>query len=163
MKYKYCPICGRKLEIKDSWDEGDVPYCPVDNIMYFDTPKPCIVVAIIKEKDILLLKQNYTYKNSMILLSGYVTNGENAEEAVHREVKEEAGITIKNLKYLGSDYLKSKEILMLTYMAVYESGEIVKSPEVDSAEWISLEVALNEMYEDEIGKNIVKKVLVELN
>jgi len=163
MKYKYCPICGRKLEIKDSWDEGDVPYCPVDNIMYFDTPKPCIVVAIIKEKDILLLKQNYTYKNSMILLSGYVTNGENAEEAVHREVKEEAGITIKNLKYLGSEYLKSKEILMLTYMAVYESGEIVKSPEVDSAEWISLEVALNEMYEDEIGKNIVKKVLVELN
>ena len=163
MKYQYCPICGRRLEIKDSWDEGGVPYCPVDKIMYFDTPKPCIVVAIIKDKEILLLKQSYTYENSMILLSGYVTNGENVEEAVHREVKEEAGITIKDLKYLGSDYLKSKEIIMLTYMAIYESGEILKSPEVDSAEWISLENALNEMYEDEIGKKIVKKVLNELN
>lgn len=163
MKYQYCPICGKRLEIKDSWDEGGVPYCPVDKIMYFDTPKPCIVVAIIKDKEILLLKQSYTYENSMILLSGYVTNGENVEEAVHREVKEEAGITIKDLKYLGSDYLKSKEIIMLTYMAIYESGEILKSPEVDSAEWISLENALNEMYEDEIGKKIVKKVLNELN
>jgi NAD+ diphosphatase len=163
MKFNYCPICGRKLEIKDSLDEGGVPYCPVDDIMYFDTPKPCIVVAILKEKDILLLKQNYTYENSMILLSGYVANGESVEETVHREVKEEAGITIKELKYLGSDYLASKEIVMLTFMALYDSGEIIKSPEVDSAEWISLESALNEMYEDEIGKKIVKKVLAELN
>lgn len=163
MKFNYCPKCGSKLEIKDSWDEGGVPYCPVDEIMYFDTPKPCIVVAIIKEKEILLLKQNYTFENSKVLLSGYVTNGENVEETVHREVKEEAGLTIKDLKYLGSDYLASKEIVMLTFMAVYDSGEILKSPEVDSCEWISLDTALEEMNEDEIGKKIVKKVLAELN
>ena len=49
MKYKFCPICGRVLEEKYSWDEGGVPYCSYDDIMFFDTPKPCIMVAIIKD------------------------------------------------------------------------------------------------------------------
>ncbi len=163
MKFNYCPICGRKLEIRDSWDEGGVPYCPVDDIMFFDTPKPCIVVAIVKEREVLLLKQNYIYENSRVLLSGYVTTGENVEETVHREVLEEAGLKIRDLKYLGSDYLQSKEIVMLTFMAHYASGEISKSSEVDAVEWIELDHALDEMAEDEIGKKIVKKVLDELS
>ncbi|MGE5629191.1 MAG: NAD(+) diphosphatase [Solirubrobacterales bacterium] len=162
MKFNYCPICGRKLEIRDSFDEGGVPYCPVDDIMYFDTPKPCIVVAIVKDREVLLLKQNYIYENCKVLLSGYVTNGENVEETVHREVLEEAGLTIKDLKYLGSEYLHSKELVMLTFMAKYDSGEISKSPEVDCAEWISLDMALSEMSEDEVGKKIVSKVLEQL-
>lgn len=162
MKFNYCPICGRKLEIRDSFDEGGVPYCPVDDIMYFDTPKPCIVVAIVKDREVLLLKQNYIYENCKVLLSGYVTNGENVEETVHREVLEEAGLIIKELKYLGSEYLHTKELVMLTFMAKYDSGEISKSPEVDCAEWISLDMALSEMSEDEVGKKVVKKVLEQL-
>jgi len=162
MKFNYCPICGMKLEMRDSWDEGMIPYCPYDDIMFFDTPKPCIVVAIIKEKEILLLKQNYIYENSKVLLSGYVGHGENVEETVHREVKEEAGLNIKELKYLGSDYVESKEIVMLTFMARYESGELKKSDEVDDVSWISIEDALEEMQEDEVGKKIVRKVMEEL-
>ena len=135
MKFKYCPKCGKELIEKYSWDEGGVPYCPVDDIMYFETPKPCIMVAVVKENDILLLKQGYIYKNSKVLVSGYVTNGETEEETVCREVMEETGITIKDPKYLGSQYLPEKEIIMLTYMATYVSGEISKSTEV---EWVDL-------------------------
>ena len=36
MKYKFCPLCGRKLEERYSWDEGGVPYCPKDDHV-FDT------------------------------------------------------------------------------------------------------------------------------
>lgn len=159
MKYKYCPLCGRELVPRYSWDEGEVPYCSNDDIMYFDTPKPCIVVAVIKNDKILLLKQSYIYENSKVLVSGYVGIGETAEETVAREVKEETGISIKNIRYLGSDFLKSKEILMLTFMADYETGEINKSSEVEWVAWRNLEDALHEMEEDEIGKRIVRKVL----
>ena len=114
MKYKFCPLCGRKLEERYSWDEGGVPYCPKDDLMFFDTPKPCIMVAVIKDDEILLLKQSYIYKNSKVLLTGYVDNNETAEAAVAREVREESGIEIKNITYLGSDYVKDKEILMIT-------------------------------------------------
>lgn len=162
MKFKYCPICGRELEEKYSWDEGGVPYCSVDNIMYFDTPKPCIIVAVIKEDKILLLKQSYIFKSCKVLLSGYVANGETAEETVKREVREEAGIEIEGIRYLGSDYLQSKEILMLTYMAKYSRGQINKSLEVEWLDWSNIEDALSEMEEDEIGKRVVRKVLKKL-
>lgn len=159
MKYKFCPICGRELEEKFSWDEGGVPYCSYDEVMFFDTPKPCIMVAIIKEDEILLLKQSYIYKNSKVLLSGYVGHNETAEDAVKREVKEEAGINIDNIRYLGSDYVKNKEILMITYVADFVSGEINMSKEVEDMGWIKLSNALDEMKEDIIGTKVVKKIL----
>lgn len=159
MKYKFCPMCGRKLEEKYSWDEGGVPYCSHDDIMFFDTPKPCIMVAIIKEDEILLLKQSYIYENSKVLLSGYVGHKETAEEAVYREVKEEAGIEIRNIKYLGSDFVIDKEILMITFMADFVSGEINKSAEVEGIGWTKLSNALEEMKEDIIGTKVVRKVL----
>lgn len=159
MKYKFCPLCGRELEEKYSWDEGGVPYCSHDDLMFFDTPKPCIMVAIIKEDEILLLKQSYIYENSKVLLSGYVGNNETAEEAVYREVKEEAGIEINNITYLGSDYVKDKEILMITFVADFVSGQIKKSNEVEGMGWSKLSNALNEMKEDIIGTKVVEKVL----
>ncbi|MBC8061823.1 MAG: NUDIX domain-containing protein [Clostridiaceae bacterium] len=162
MRFEYCPKCGRRLVEKFSWDEGGVPYCPDDDLMFFDTPKPCIVVAVLREDKILLLKQSYIYKNSKVLLSGYVTNGENIEETVIREVKEETGITIDSLKYLGSDCIPEKEILMITFMAKYVSGEITKSSEVEWAEWCKICDAISEMSEDKIGKRIVNKVLKEI-
>lgn len=161
MKFKYCPICGGKLEEKYSWDEGGVPYCNKDDMMFFDTPKPCIMVAIVKEDEILLLKQSYIFKNSKVLLTGYVGVNEKVEETVAREVKEEAGLEIEDLVYLGSDYVENKEILMLTYMAKYKSGEIVKSDEVESMSWCKLSKALEEMKEDTIGKKVVEKVIQE--
>jgi NAD+ diphosphatase len=162
LKFIYCPVCGGELIEKYSWDEGGVPYCPVDNIMYFDTPKPCIVVAVMKGKEILLLKQSYIFKNSKVLVSGYVTNGETVEETVYREVKEETGISVNEIKYLGSEYLASKEIIMLTFMAKYVKGEINKSSEVEWVEWGNIDNALCEMSEDEIGKRVVRKLLKEI-
>lgn len=162
MKYSFCPKCGKKLIDKYSWDEGSIPYCPEDNIMYFDTPKPCIIVAVIKDDEILMLKQSYTFKDSKVLVSGYVTNGESVEDTVYREVKEETGIIIDEVKYLGSEYLESKEIIMLTFMAHYVQGELIKSSEVEWVDWVCLKDAINEMNEDEIGKRIVRKVLKEI-
>lgn len=162
MKYKFCPLCGRKLVMKNSWDEGYVPYCESDNIMFFDLPKPCVVVAVMRGKEILLMKQSYIFKNSKVLVSGYVSVGESVEETVVREVKEETGITIKNLKYLGSDVVSSSELLMITFMAEYVEGEIVKSDEVEWVGWSNIENALYEMQEDKVGKKIVKKVLKEI-
>lgn len=162
MRYRFCPMCGKELKERFSYDEGNVPYCKYDNIMYFDLPKPTVVVAVVKGEDILLLKQSYIFKNSKVLISGYVSNGETVEETVYREVKEETGIEIKDIKYLGSSCLADKELLMLTYMGYYESGELTKSPEVEGAAWVNIEDALCQMEEDEVGKKVVMEVLKEI-
>ncbi len=162
MKYKFCPKCGKKLIMRSCWDEGEVPYCPEDDIMYFNLPKPCVVVAVIKDNQILLMKQSYIFKNSKVLVSGYVTNGEMVEDTVIREVKEETGITINNVKYLGSDIVPGADLLMLTFMADYVEGQICKSDEVEWVDWSNIEDALHEMKEDEVGKKVVRKVIDEI-
>lgn len=159
MEYKYCPYCGKKLIPKYSWDEGYVPYCDVHDEMFFDTPKPCVVVAVVRDKEVLLLKQSYIFKNSKVLISGYVGQNEFVEEAVVREVKEESGIDVKDVEYLGSDYIKDKDIVMLTFKSKYVGGEIKKSDEVEDIGWVLLDDAEKQMEEDRIGKNIINKIL----
>lgn len=159
MQFKYCPLCGSKLELKDNYDEGMVPYCSIHDTLYFDLPKPCAVVAVLKDDKVLLLKQSYIYKDSMVLLSGYVGVDETVEESVYREVREEAGIEIENIEYLGSDYVKGKELLMLTYVAKYKSGDICKSTEVEFVDWVDISEAINKLNKDEIGKRAMRKVL----
>ena len=159
MRYKFCPICGGELEIVDNYDEGKVPYCKRDDQLFFDVPKPCIMVAVIKNDNILLLKQSYIYKDSLVLIAGYIGIDEKAEETVKREILEETGITVSNVKFLGTEYVPGKELLMLTYYAQYESGEIIKSDEVEMARWHKLNESLELMKEDNIGKKIVKKIL----
>lgn len=159
MKFIYCPKCGAELEEKYSWDEGGVPYCVKDDLLFFDLPKPCIMVAVIKDDEILLLKQSYIYKNSRVLISGYIGIDEKAEDTVYREVLEETGIQVKDIRFLGTDYVKGKELLMLTFMAFYEDGDIVKSDEVEEVSWEKLNKALELMSEDVIGKRVINKVL----
>lgn len=159
MKYKYCPICGKELEEKYSWDEGGVPYCSFDDAMFFDTPKPCIMVGVIKGDEILLLKQSYLYKDSKVLLCGYIGNNEKAEDTVLREVKEESGLIVNNLMFLGTEYVNNKELLMLTYMADYVEGDIIKSDEVEDLGWVKITDALSQMEEDIIGKRVVEKII----
>ena len=159
MKFIYCPKCGAKLEEKYSWDEGGVPYCVKDDLLFFDVPKHCIMVAVIKDDEVLLLKQSYIYKNSRVLISGYIGIDEKAEDTVHREVLEETGIKIDNVRFLGTEYIEGKELLMLTFMAFYRDGHIIKSDEVEAVSWEKLSKSLELMSEDVIGKKVIKKVL----
>lgn len=136
-----------------------MPYCSHDDELFFDVPKPCIMVAVIKGDDILLLKQSYIYKNSRVLISGYIGINEKAEDTVYREVLEETGIKVENIEFLGTEFIDKKEILMLTFKATYKSGTIVKSDEVEMANWEKLDSALELMNEDIVGKRVVSKIL----
>jgi len=159
MRYKFCPICGKKLERISAGDEGIVPFCPHDDHYWFNTPNPCIMVAVIKDNEVLLLKQSYIYKNSKVLVSGYIGIDEKAEDTVYREVLEETSIEVESINFLGTEYIEGREILMLTYCAKYKSGTIKTSKEVEEAGWVKIAEALDEMGENEIGKRVLKKAI----
>jgi NAD+ diphosphatase len=70
------------------------------------------------------------------LIAGFVEAGESVEEAVHREVKEEVGLAIKNLRYFGSQAWPFPDSLMIGFFAEYESGDLlIDHSEIEEAGW----------------------------
>lgn len=140
----YCIQCGKELVYKAVGDEGEQKYCHDCNKFYFDNPKVCVLVAILKKSDknqILLLKQNYISKEKYVLCSGYVQKGETLENAVYREVLEETGYFAYEYEYIDSYYYPPKDIVMPGFIAYVEASDFGTSNEVDELLWADLDKA----------------------
>lgn len=89
---------------------------------------------LIKKGDSVLLVHARNFRGSFKgLVAGFLEPGETLEECVHREVMEETGIRIKNLKYFGSQPWPYPSGIMVGYYAEYESGTIKLQDEELSA------------------------------
>jgi NAD+ diphosphatase len=72
------------------------------------------------------------------VLAGFVEPGETLEEAVAREVKEEVGLMVKEIKYFGSQPWPFPHSLMIGFTAKYHGGEIsLQDPEIEDAGWFT--------------------------
>jgi NAD+ diphosphatase len=107
-------------------------------------------VAIRKDDKLLMAQHSYHDTIRYALIAGFVEPGEAIEEAVHREVSEEVGIRIKNLKYMKSQSWPFPNSLMLAFTAEYESGDIkVDGDEIVRAKWFKKDEIIR--YESDIS------------
>ena len=142
---EYCIKCGSKLVLKECFNcgisEGFVPYC--ENCEEFRFPPfNCAVSMVIYNEDyskILLIKQ-YKRENN-ILVAGYVMKGENLEETLKRELKEEVGLEAVALKYNDSKYFEKSNTLICNFIVRVKDEKYKLTSEVDSACWYTKEEA----------------------
>jgi NAD+ diphosphatase len=74
------------------------------------------------------------------VLAGFVEPGETLEEAVVREVKEEVGVDVKEIRYFGSQPWPFPHSLMIGFTAAYEGGEIsLDDVEIEEAGWFTVD------------------------
>ena len=133
ISHKYCGRCGtpNRLDKKDMMLK-----CPSCGQNHYPRIAPAIIVAIRNEDKLLMAKHSYHDNIHYALIAGFVEPGESIEEAVHREVSEEVGIKIKNLKYQRSQSWPFPNSLMLGFTAEYDSGDIkVDGDEILKAKW----------------------------
>ena len=89
-----------------------------------------------KADEILLAQHKNRGDGMYSCIAGFVEMGETIENAVKREVLEETGITVKNIRYVGSQAWPFPDQLMLAFRAEYESGEItIQEDELSDAQW----------------------------
>lgn len=134
---KHCNCCGAKIHL-----EPDKTYMQCESCGHIVYPllTPAIIVAVLKEDKILLARSPHFPPKFFSLISGHVDPGEYIEGTVVREVREETGIEIKNLKYLGSYSWPFPDKLMFAFIAEYDSGEIqIDNDEIVEAGWFSLD------------------------
>ena len=133
---RYCGRCGSKTELKK---EERVIVCHECNLEIFPKILPAVIVAIICNNKILLAKGKNYKGDFYALIAGYVDIGESIEETVIREVKEEVGLDIKNIKYYKSQPWPFSSSLMLGFTAEADDTQqiIIDEKEIKEAGWFT--------------------------
>lgn len=134
---QYCGRCGHKTTSRHNEHSK---LCPSCKLPIYPKISPAIIVAITKGDKILLAKNAMNKSNFYSVLAGFVEPGENLEECVAREVKEEAGIEVKNIRYFGSQPWPFPDSLMVGFTAEYAGGELeLDKNELSDAAWFSVD------------------------
>lgn len=130
---QYCGRCGHQMVNKE--DERAKVCTSCGNVVY-PRISPATITAIFRGDEILLA-HNQNFKGDMYsLISGFVEPGETLEQCVAREIREEIGIKVKNIRYFGSQPWPFPDSLMTAFIADYESGDIlVDGVEITKAGW----------------------------
>jgi NAD+ diphosphatase len=134
--HRYCGKCGASTTLKT----GEFAMqCFVCELIVYPRISPAVMV-LIRRGDELLLGRSHHFKPGVFsALAGFVEAGETLEQCAAREVHEEVGITITNLRYFKSQSWPFPNSLMVAFFADYAGGEIKIDPvEIEAADWFSL-------------------------
>ena len=133
-RFRFCPACGGQLVDDD--DDQTAARCPRCKRQHFPRIEPATITLVSRGEEILLVKNHNSARSYFACVSGFVEAGESAEQCVVREVKEETGLAVKNVRYVASQAWPFPDQLMLAFRAEWESGEIViQHEEITEAAW----------------------------
>lgn len=131
--HRFCGACGTATtRVSGEFCQR----CPACGFSAYPRISPAMMVLIRKGDSILLARHTANAAGRYTALAGFVEPGESIEQTVHREVLEEVGLKVGNLKYFGSQSWPFPHSLMVAYTAEYVSGEIrVQEDEIADARW----------------------------
>lgn len=131
--HRFCGACGNPMELA----EGERCFkCSRCGNMAYPRISPAMMVLIRKGEHFLLAKHAKAATTRFVPLAGFLEAGESIEEAVHREVFEEVGLTVHNLAYFSSQSWPFPHSLMIAFTADYLGGDIRVDPsEIEEARW----------------------------
>lgn len=132
----HCGVCGTWTEVRQA---GHVRHCPVCDRDRFPRTDPAVITAIVDADDRLLLAHNTAWDaNRMSLVAGFVDAGESLEACVRREVFEEVGVELAEVRYVSSQPWPYPRSLMLGFWARAASTRLrPDGVEIDRAAWVS--------------------------
>lgn len=133
---RYCSRCRTEMRLREDVRAKECPAC---KRLEFPRISPAIIVLIEREGRVLLGRAARFTEPFYSVLAGFVEPGESLEEAVHREINEEVGIEVKNIRYFGSQPWPFPDSLMIGFTADYAGGEIhIDGEEIVAADWFDV-------------------------
>lgn len=134
---RFCGACGSVME-RDTVERAMV--CPVCHNRVYPRINPAVIVGVINGDRILITRYNRGYAHNA-LVAGFVEFGETLEDTVRREVMEEAGIHVRNIRYYKSQpWGVALDLLAGFYCEVDGDDTITMDPgELKYAEWVRRE------------------------
>ena len=133
----YCSRCRAENEIQEHERSKKCPEC---DLVTYPRISPAIIVRVTREtangSEILLARGPRHPAGFYSVLAGFVEPGETLEMCVQREVKEEVGIDVQDIRYFGSQPWPFPNSLMIGFTAVYANGDLeLEEEEIEDAQW----------------------------
>jgi NAD+ diphosphatase len=119
--HQYCGACGEPTQ---HFPNERARRCEACDQVFYPRLAPAMIVAVERGDEILLGRSPHFPPGIYSVLAGFVEPGESLEEAVAREVREEAGIEVTDVRYFGSQPWPFPNSLMIGFTARYASGEV---------------------------------------
>jgi NAD+ diphosphatase len=137
---RFCGKCGGRTDPMEG-ERGRV--CAGCGLHFFPRVSPAVIVAVVRDGKILLAQSRRFPSAFYSVLAGFVEPGETFEECVHREIREEVGIEVENIRYFGSQPWPFPHSLMVGFTASFAGGNLVlEEKEIVQAGWFGPEEVL---------------------
>lgn len=133
--HQFCGRCGSATSLSD---RGQAMACGHCEFSCYPRLAPCVIVAVTRGSELLLAAPRHRRAMFYSTLAGFIEPGESAEQAVAREIEEEVGIKVSNIRYHGSQPWPFPGQLMLGFYADYAGGDLRPDrEEIEDAGWFS--------------------------
>jgi NAD+ diphosphatase len=135
--HKHCGACGTAT-VREATERAR--RCPACGLSAYPRISPAMMCLVTHGKEILLARNVNFPAGRYSALAGFLEAGESIEDAVHREVREEVGVQVKNLRYFASQSWPFPNSLMISFAAEYAGGELKPNGhEIAEAAWFTPE------------------------
>lgn len=167
---RFCGRCGARTQVEEG---GHVMGCtnPKCAAKHFPRTDPATIMLVGDGEKCLLGRQASWPAGVYSTLAGFVESGETLEEAVFREVKEESGVEVKNIRYFGSQPWPFPQSLMLGFFAEATNRELSCGSELEDVRWFTVSEARELLVKlstrfphlDTIARRLIKHWVEHLN
>ena len=134
--HQYCGVCGEKMK---PYDRERAMHCEHCGNMVYPVIAPAVIIALTKGNSIMMSQYAHRSYKGRALLAGFCEIGETPEETCKREVMEEVGLKIKNIRYFGSQPWGIDSNLLLGYVAEEDGDDpiVLDEDELAKAVWVN--------------------------
>lgn len=136
--HKFCSRCGENLKASD---KGRLLYCETCGMTVYPTISPCVIVGVYHKDRLLLTKYANRQYQRYALIAGFNEIGESLEQTVRREVMEEVGLKVKNIKYYKSQPWPFTDTLLAGFFAELDGDDkiVLDEEELSVGIWMNRE------------------------
>ena len=128
--HAFCSKCGKTMRHSE---KERMLYCEVCGFQAYPTISPCVIVAVYNGNKLLLTKYAGRAYTRYALVAGFAEIGESLEKTVHREVLEEVGVKVKNLKFYKSQPWPFSDTLLMGFFAELDGDDTITIEENELA------------------------------
>jgi NAD+ diphosphatase len=158
--HRYCGRCGTPTKDR----EGErAKECPACGYVAYPRVTPAMMVLITRGREVLLARAQRFPPGMFSALAGFVESGETIEDCIRREVREEVGLEVGDIRYFSSQSWAFPHSLMIAFTAEYAGGELrPDKTEIAEARWFPWNAVPNLPPSISISRRLIEATVARL-